>query len=139
MEPVADAEGDDSAEANSGAVLEVLPRGRPGGLSVYEASFPPRVAAFLRYSPVIEAAQAARRRGWADEVYDIVTLGLTAIDLVVSRQGFEEEATRADVVSALTGLPRAGELLASGEKIAQEHLGLQTLLRDSTLIAGLAS
>jgi hypothetical protein len=35
--------------------------------------------------------------------------------------------------------PRAGELLASGEKIAQEHLGLQTLLRDQTLIAGLAS
>jgi hypothetical protein len=35
--------------------------------------------------------------------------------------------------------PRAGELLASGEKIAQEHLGLQTLLRAPTLIAGLAS
>jgi hypothetical protein len=35
--------------------------------------------------------------------------------------------------------PRAGELLASGEKIAQEHLGLQTLLHDPTLIAGLAS
>ena len=35
--------------------------------------------------------------------------------------------------------PRAGELLASGEKIAQEHLGLQALLRDPTLIAGLAS
>jgi hypothetical protein len=31
------------------------------------------------------------------------------------------------------------ELLASGEKIAQEHLGLQALLRDPTLIAGLAS
>jgi hypothetical protein len=35
--------------------------------------------------------------------------------------------------------PRAGELLASGEKIAQEHLGLQALLGDPTLIAGLAS
>lgn len=34
---------------------------------------------------------------------------------------------------------RAGELLVSGEKIAQEHLGLQTLLHDPTLIAGLAS
>jgi hypothetical protein len=100
MEPVADAEGDGSAGANSQAVLGVLAGGRPGGLSVYEASFPPRVAAFLRYSPVIEAAQT----GWADGAYDIVTLALTAIDLVVSRQGFEEEATRADVVSALTGL-----------------------------------
>ena len=35
--------------------------------------------------------------------------------------------------------PRAGELLASGEKIAQEHLGLQALLGDPTLIIGLAS
>ena len=34
---------------------------------------------------------------------------------------------------------QAGELLASGEKIAQEHLGLQALLGDLTLIAGLAS
>jgi hypothetical protein len=35
--------------------------------------------------------------------------------------------------------PRVGELLASGEKVAQEHLGLQSLLGDPTLIAGLAS
>jgi hypothetical protein len=35
--------------------------------------------------------------------------------------------------------PRAGELLASGEKVAQEHLGLQALLANPTLIAGLAS
>ena len=104
MEPRSDEKGDGSVGATSGTVLEVLSGGRPGGLSVYEASFPARVAAFLRYSPVIEAAQTARRRGWADGAYDIVTLALTAIDLVVSRQGFEEEATRADVVSA-TGKP----------------------------------
>ena len=35
--------------------------------------------------------------------------------------------------------PRVGELLASGEKVAQEHLGLQALLSDPTLIAGLAA
>jgi hypothetical protein len=87
-----------------GSSPRLFPEDGPGGLSVYAASFPPRVAAFLRYSPVIEAAQAARRRGWADGAYDVVTLALTAIDLVVSRQGFEEEATRGDVVSALTGL-----------------------------------
>ena len=34
--------------------------------------------------------------------------------------------------------PQAGELPASGEKIAQEHFGLQALLREPTLIAGLA-
>jgi hypothetical protein len=35
--------------------------------------------------------------------------------------------------------PQAGELLTPGEKIPQEHLGLQTLLSEPTLIAGLAS
>ena len=35
--------------------------------------------------------------------------------------------------------PQVGELLASGEKIAQEHLGLQALLSEPPLIAGLAS
>ena len=129
MEPVADAEGDGSAEANSGAVLEFLPGGQPGGLSVYEASFPPRVAAFLRYSPVIEAAQAARRRGWADGVYDIVTLALTAIDLVVSRQGFEEEATRADVVSVLTGLAA----LAAPDSTPEEHADVARFVIDFLL------
>lgn len=68
MEPVAGPEGDGPAGENLRAVTAVFPGGRPGGMSVYEASFPPRVAAFLRYSPVIEAAQAARRRGWADGV-----------------------------------------------------------------------
>jgi hypothetical protein len=129
MEPVADAEDDGSAGANSRAVLEVLPGGRPGGLSVYEASFPPRVAAFLRYSPVIEAAQAARRRDWADGAYDIVTLALTAIDLVVSRQGFEEEATRADVVSALTGLAA----LATPDRTAEEHADVARFVIDFLL------
>lgn len=129
MEPVADAEGDGSAGANSRAVLGVLPGGRPGGLSVYEASFPTRVAAFLRYSPVIEAAQAARRRGWADGAYDIVTLALTAIDLVVSRQGFEEEATRADVVSALSGLAA----LAAPDRTAEEHADVARFVIDFLL------
>jgi len=129
MEPVADAEGDGSAGGNSRAVLGVLSGGRPGGLSVYEASFPPRVAAFLRYSPVIEAAQTARRRGWSDGAYDIVTLALTAIDLVVSRQGFEEEATRADVVSALSGLAA----LAAPDRTAEEHADVARFVIDFLL------
>ena len=128
MEPVAEAEGDGS-EAHSGAVLEFPPGGRPGGLSVYEASFPPRVAAFLRYSPVIEAAQSARRRGWVDGAYDIVTLALTAIDLVVSRQGFEEEATRADVVFALTGLAT----LAAPDRTPEEHADVAGFVIDFLL------
>jgi hypothetical protein len=126
MKPVADAEGDGPAGENLRAVNAVLPGGRPGGLSVYEASFPPRVVAFLRYSPVIEAA---RRRGWADGVYDTVTLALTAIDLVVSRQGFEEEATRADVVSALSGLAA----LAAPERTPEEHTDVARFVIDFLL------
>ena len=126
MEPMA---ADDEGDGSPRAVLEILPEGRPGGLSVYEASFPPRVAAFLRYSPIIEAAQAARRRGWADGAYDIVTLALTAIDLVVSRQGFEEEATRADVVSALTGLAA----LAAPDGMAAEHADVARFVIDFLL------
>jgi hypothetical protein len=129
MEPVADAEGDGPVGENLRAVTAVLAGGRPGGLSVHEASFPPRVAAFLRYSPVIEAAQAARRRGWADGVYDTVTLALTAIDLVVSRQGFEEEATRADVVSALSGLAA----LAAPERTPEEHADVARFVIDFLL------
>ena len=96
---------------------------------MYEESFPARVAAFLRYSPVIEAAQAARRRGWSDGAYDIVTLALTAIDLVVSRQGFEEEATRADVVSALTGLAA----LAAPDRTTEEHADVARFVMDFLL------
>lgn len=129
MEPAANYEGEGSAGANPGAVLNVFPGGRPGGLSVYEASFPPRVAAFLRYSPVIEAAQAARRRGWADGAYDIVTLALAAIDLVVSRQGFAEEATRAGVVSALTALA----VLAAPDRTAEEHADVARFVIDFLL------
>jgi hypothetical protein len=125
MKPVADEEGNDREGVGSG----VLPGGRPSGLSVYEASFPARVAAFLRYSPVIEAAQAARRREWAEGAYDIVTLALTAIDLVVSRQGFEEEATRTDIVSALTELAA----LASPHRTAEEHADVARFVIDFLL------
>jgi len=98
-------------------------------ISVHEASFPARVAAFLRFSPVIEAAQAARRQEWPDGIYDIVTLALTAIDLVVSRQGFESEATRSDVVAALTDLAAQ----AGPERPADEHRDIAAFVVDSLL------
>lgn len=99
------------------------------GLSVHETSFPPRVAAFLRFSPVIEAAQAARRREWPDGSYDIVTLALTAIDLVVSRQGFEMEATRADVVATLAELA----CIAAPGQPADEHQDVAAFVVDALL------
>jgi hypothetical protein len=99
------------------------------GLSAHESSFPARVAAFLRFSPVIEAAQAARRRDWPDGTYDVVTLALTAIDLVVSRQGFEMEATRADVVSALSQLA----CIAAPNRPTGEHHDVAGFVVDALL------
>ncbi|MGV9777937.1 hypothetical protein [Streptosporangium sp. NPDC003464] len=99
------------------------------GLSVHESSFPARVAAFLRFSPVIEAAQAAHRRDWPEGIYDIVTLALTAIDLVVARQGFEFEATRQDVVDALSVLSR----VAAPERPVCEHTDVAMFVVDALL------
>lgn len=99
------------------------------GLSVYEPSFASRVGAFLRFSPVIEAVRAARRRDWPDGTYDMVTLALTAIDLVVSRQGFEMEATRSDVISALTGLAA----LAAPGRPGDEHRDVAAFAVDAML------
>jgi hypothetical protein len=106
MESVADEEGNGPDETDSGVVPEALPGGR--------ARRPERVCGVVptacRSIPAVQpghrgrAGRAATGLGWADGAYDVVTLALTAIDLVVSRQGFEEEATRGDVVSALTGL-----------------------------------
>lgn len=114
-------------EDADGQVVGVL--ALTGGLSVYESSFPARVAAFLRFSPVIEAAQAARRRGWPDGGYDIVTLALAAIDLIVSHQGFEEEATRTDVVSVLADLAQ----LAAPDRPPGEHVDVAAFVVDALL------
>lgn len=121
--------GDSAAQGDAGP--ETLPdfAAPESGLSAREPSFPARVAAFLRFSPVIEAAQAARRQEWPEGTYDVVTLALTAIDLVVSRQGFEAEATRPDVVSALSEL--AG--LAAPDRPADESREVAVFVVDSLL------
>lgn len=98
-------------------------------VSAHEPSFPARVAAFLRFSPVIEAAQAARRQEWPDSTYDIITLALTAIDLVVSRQGFDSEATRSDVVAVLTALAAQ----AGRDRPDDEHAEVAAFVVDSLL------
>lgn len=99
-------------------------------LSVYESSFPSRVAAFLRFSPIVETAQAARRRGdWAADAYDIVTLCLAAIDFVVSRQGFEFEVTRAELLAMLTRLAE----LAAPDQPAAEHQAVANFVVEALL------
>lgn len=117
--------------AKDGAAVQVPNSFAAGasGLSVYESSFPARVAAFLRFSPVIEAAQAARRREWPDGSYDIVTLALTAIDLVVSQQGFEVEATRADVAATLAQLA----CIAAPDRPRDEHQDVAVFVVDALL------
>lgn len=106
-----------------------LDEGTVNGLSVYEPAFASRVGAFLRFSPVIEAVQAARRRDWPDGTYDVVTLALTAIDLVVSRQGFEMEATRSEVVAALAELAE----LAGPDRPSDEHRDVAAFVMDFML------
>ena len=58
-----------------------------------------------------------------------MTLALTAIDLVVSRQRFEEEATRADVVFALSGLAA----LAAPDRSPEEHADVARFVIDFLL------
>jgi hypothetical protein len=120
---------DDHAEDEDVVRMQTAFAGGASGLSAYEASFPSRVAAFLRFSPVIEAAQAARRKGWPDGSYDIVTFALTAIDLVVSRQGFEMEATRTDVIAALAELA----CIAAPGQPAGEHQDVAAFVVDALL------
>ena len=129
MDSAADGDSLDGDGQTDWDAVGARPRATPSGLSVHEPSFPGRVAAFLRFSPVIEAAQSARRREWPDDGYDIVTLALAAIDLVVSRQGFAEEATRQDVVAALAGL--AG--LACPGRPPAEHLDVGGFVVDALL------
>lgn len=79
-------------------------RTAPGAAS--EASFPTRVSALLRSRPITDAVSAAARQDWPEDTYDIATLALAAIEVVISRQGFDAEATWDDVVGELTTLAR---------------------------------
>lgn len=84
-------------------------RGAPATaeLSVFERTFPARVAVLMRSRPITEAIVAANRQEWPAGSYDIATFALAAIDLVIAEQGFEEEATYDEVVNGLAGLARS--------------------------------
>ncbi|WP_285695710.1 hypothetical protein [Actinomadura sp. NBRC 104412] len=74
-------------------------------------------------------AQSARRRDWPADTYDIVTLALAAIDMVVARQGLDLEATRDDVAVALRELAYR----AAAERPAEEHRQVASFVIDSLL------
>ncbi len=85
--------------------------------AVVDRSFPTRVAALLRSRPIADLATNARHQDWPADTYDVPTLALAAIDLVIAQQGLEFEATYADVVTALTSLAAKAAL----DRPAPEH------------------
>lgn len=74
------------------------------GLSVFERTFPARIAVLMRSRPDHRGDRGREPAGLAAATYDIATFALAAIDLVVAQQGFEEEPTYDDVVNGLTTL-----------------------------------
>jgi hypothetical protein len=99
------------------------------GRAVFEASFGDRVRALLRVRPVADAADNATRQSWGESDYDVVTLSLAAIDSVIARQGFDDEATYDEVVSGLAALAAA----AHPECSFDEHCAVARYVVDALL------
>lgn len=86
--------------------------------TVLDPSFADRVAAQARSRPIIDGLRtAASYQAWPDNCYDIATLALALIDLVISRQGFEDEVTPEEATAWLTALAAA----AAHQRPADEH------------------
>ena len=97
------------------AVPDVAPA--PVGRGVLDRTFPVRVAALLRSRPIADLVAGAARQDWPPDTYDLATLAMAAIDLVVAHQGFEDESTYADVVEELQRLART----AAPDRPRDEH------------------
>lgn len=104
----------------------------PAELSVFDRTFPARVAVLMRSRPITEAIVAANRQDWPAATYDIATFALAAIDLAIARQGFAEEATYAEVVDGLTVLARR----AAPERPSAEHRRVGEYTVDALLNRG---
>ncbi|MFE9101961.1 hypothetical protein [Actinomadura geliboluensis] len=121
-------------EEEPASLPDAMPRDLPPEsesteLSVYEPSFPARVAAFLRFAPIIETVRAARHKEWPPDTYDIVTLALAVIDMVVARQGLDLEATRDDVLAAVRELAHR----AAPDRPDEEHREVGVFVLDAML------
>ncbi|MGK5682272.1 hypothetical protein [Actinoplanes sp. URMC 104] len=106
---------DDLFDLPSGSAVSGSPA--PAELSVFDPTFPARVAVLMRSRPITEAIVAANRQEWPAATYDVATFALAAIDLAIAQQGFAEEATYNDVVGGLTTLARR----TAPERPASEH------------------
>lgn len=123
-----DVPANDPAPPSTGAVYY----GTAANQGVSESSFPARVAVLLRSRPIADAAEAATRQDWPQGIYDISTFSLAAIDLVISQQGFEHEATYEDVLAGLMTLARR----ASPDRPAEEHHKVAMFVIDALLNRG---
>jgi hypothetical protein len=101
----------------------------PTGRAVFDESFSDRVRALLRVRPVADAADNATRQSWGESGYEVVTLSLAAIDAVIARQGFDDEATYDEVVSGLAALA-AG---AHPDRPVDEHGAVARYVVDALL------
>ena len=101
-------------------------------LSVFDRTFPARVAVLMRSRPITETIVGANRQEWPAATYDVATFALAAIDLVIAQQGFAEEATYDDVVDGLTTLARRTAL----ERPASEHRRVGEYTVDALLNRG---
>ena len=96
---------------------------------VFDPTFPARVAVLLRSRPITDAASGADRQDWPEDTYDVPTLALAAIDLVIAQQGFEHEATYEEVLGGLTSI--AGR--SAPIRAADEHARVAAFVLDSLL------
>jgi hypothetical protein len=116
-------------DADQVGLTPAAPYGVAASQGVADPSFPARVAVLLRSRPLAEAVTAAERRDWPDHTYDVATFALAAIDLVISQQGFEEEATYSDVVAGLKALAAK----AAPDRPTQEHGDVAMFTLDALL------
>ncbi|WP_282776787.1 MULTISPECIES: hypothetical protein [unclassified Nocardia] len=99
------------------------------GRAVFDESFGERVRALLRTRPVADAADSAIRQTWGEYEYDVVTLALAAIDIVIARQGFDDEVTYDEAVASLAALSGA----AHAERPTGEHEAVARYVVDALL------
>ncbi|MFI9783094.1 hypothetical protein ACIHEI_06195 [Kitasatospora sp. NPDC051984] len=112
----------------------------PGDLSVFDRTFPARVAVLMRSRPIAEAAASAARQDWPDATYDVATFALAAIDPVIAQQGFDDEATYQVVIEGLAALAhRAAPARPADEHLRVAKYALDALLKPAAWIRSTAS
>lgn len=85
-----------------------LPDRQATAAVVLDPTFVDRVAVLTRSRPIIDGIRtAAAYQAWPANLYDFGTLSLAAIDLVMSRQGFDDEVTPEEATRHLVMLAAA--------------------------------